>query len=261
MGAMLEDRRIVIVNQAVNYLTIGICNAFSEKFQRVSLITGSIHVQGEELSKEVRVTWINRWYERPAWKKMISYLKASAKIYWLLMSRFRGYEVFFISLPPMGYLLSLLVPHRSSMLIWDVYPDVFKVTGMSTSHLLYRGWALANRVAFKRAFKLFTIGYRMAELLEKYVDRRKITVTPIWSIFQSNQRVCKTDNPFVAQHRLQGKFVVQYSGNIGLTHKVELLVELAERLKGNDQVVFQIIGRGPRVVFLRELVEKKKLPN
>ena len=44
----IKDRKIVVVNQAVNYLTIGICNEFSKKFDNVSLITGSIHSQGEE---------------------------------------------------------------------------------------------------------------------------------------------------------------------------------------------------------------------
>ena len=77
----IKDRRIVVVNQASNYLTIGFCNAFAAKFDEVSLITGSIHVQGEELNPAVEVTYINRWFELPAKKKYFSYLRSCIKIY------------------------------------------------------------------------------------------------------------------------------------------------------------------------------------
>jgi glycosyltransferase involved in cell wall biosynthesis len=261
MSGQKPNRKIVVVNQAVNYLTIGLCNAFAEKFEKVELITGSIHEQGEELKKTVGVTKINRWAERPAFKKLISYLWACIQIYALLLTRYRKYEVFFISLPPMAYLMTIALPNRCSMLIWDVYPDVFKITGMNESHPMYKIWSKLNRIVFKRAYKLFTIGGKMADLLSNYVGRDKILITPIWSIFQSNEKIQKTDNPFVLQENLQGKFVVQYSGNIGLTHNVEVMVELAELMREHEGVLFQIIGRGPRVPYLKALVEEKNLPN
>ena len=116
----IKDRKIVVVNQASNYLTVGFCNAFATQFETVALVTGSVHVQGEELDAGIEVTYINKWVERPASKKMLSYLKACLKIYWLLLTKYRGYEVFFVSIPPMGYLLNLILPHRFSMVIWDV---------------------------------------------------------------------------------------------------------------------------------------------
>lgn len=256
-----KDRNIVFVNQAVNYLTIGLCNAFAEKFENVELITGSIHVQGEELDESIGVSEINKWVERPAWKKLISYLWACIQIYWLLLTRYRKYDVFFVSLPPMAYLMSAALTNRCSMLIWDAYPDIFKITGMKESHLVYKIWEALNRIVFKRAYRLYTIGDKMKDLLSNYVDREKIWVTPIWSIFQSNGKVEKEENPFVIQEKLQGKFIVQYSGNIGLTHNVEVMVELAELMRQHRDILFQIIGRGPRMPYLKTLVEEKGLPN
>lgn len=261
MERKIKDRKIVIVNQAVNYLTVGLCNAFSERFKNVDLITGSIHAQGEELSQNINVTKINKWAERPAYKKLFSYLWACLRIYILLLMKYRNFEVLFISLPPMAYLLSIFLPNRCSMLIWDVYPDVFKITGMKESNLIYSIWTRLNRLAFRKAYKIFTIGNKMAELLSQYVDREKIQVTPLWSIFQSNGSVDKKNNPFVEQHSLDEKFVVQYSGNIGLTHNVEVMVELAEQMKEHEDILFQIIGRGPRKPNLKLLVEEKNLPN
>ena len=257
----IKHRKIVVVNQASNYLTVGFCNAFADKFENVSLVTGSIHIQGEELSKNVTVTYINKWVERPARKKFMSYVIACLKIYWLLLTKYRKHEVFFVSIPPMGYLLNLLVSNKFSMVVWDVYPDVFKITGMKETHWLYKTWASLNKKSFKKAFRLFTIGNKMADLLEVYVSRKKLIIQPIWSIFQANERVMKEQNPFIKEHNLQDKFIIQYSGNIGLTHKVEVVVEIAELLKDNPNIVFQIIGRGPRVPALQKMVEEKNLPN
>ena len=257
----IKDRKIVIVNQASNYLTVGFCNAFAARFETVSLVTGSIHVQGEALTNIVTVTCINKWVERPASKKFWSYIKACIKIYWLLLTKYRKHEVFFVSIPPMGYLLNLIVSNRFSILVWDVYPDIFKITGMKENHILYRVWSSLNRKSFKKAFRLFTIGTKMADLLEVYIPRKKMIIQPIWSIFQANERVSKNENPFIKEHHLQDKFIIQYSGNIGLTHKVEIVVEIAELLKDNNDIVFQIIGRGPRVPALQKMVEEKNLPN
>ncbi|WP_293870225.1 glycosyltransferase family 4 protein [Flavobacterium sp.] len=257
----IEDRRIVVINQASNYLTVGFCNAFAQKFENVALITGSIHIQGEALHQDIQVKYINKWMERPARKKFLSYIKACFKIYWLLMTKYKKHEVFFVSIPPMGYLLNLMVSNKFSMVVWDVYPDVFKITGMKETHPVYRIWALLNRKSFKKALRLFTIGDKMAELLEMYVTKSKIIIQPIWSIFQQNERVLKDKNPFVKEHNLLDKFIVQYSGNIGLTHKVEVVIELAELLKNNKDIIFQIIGRGPRVPALQKMVEDKSLPN
>ena len=257
----IKDRKIVVVNQASNYLTVGFCNAFAARFESVSLVSGSIHVQGEELDKSIEVTSINKWVERPASKKFLSYILACIKIYWLLLTKYRKHEVFFVSIPPMGYLLNLIVSNRFSILVWDVYPDIFKVTGMKESHILYRVWSSLNKKSFKKAYRLFTIGNKMADLLEVYISRSKIIIQPIWSIFQANERVSKADNPFIKEHDLQDKFIIQYSGNIGLTHKVEIVVALAELLKDNSNIIFQIIGRGPRVPALQKMVEEKNLPN
>ena len=257
----ITNRKIVVINQAVNYLTIGICNEFANKFRYITLITGSIHSQGEVLDENIEVTYINKWKEEHGIGKFLTYLKALCKIYFLLITKYRKHDVFFVSVPPMGYLLNLLVSNRFSMIIWDVYPDVFKITGMKETHPVYRIWTKLNHYSFRKAYRLFTIGEKMADLLSVYIERSKIIIQPIWSIFQSNNKLDKKNNPFIIEHHLQDKFIVQYSGNIGLTHKVELMVTLAERMQGYPDILFQIIGRGPRVPTLKKMVEDKKLNN
>ena len=213
------------------------------------------------MNKTVTVDYINKWQETHGISKILIFVKALFKIYYLLITKYRKHEVFFISVPPMAYLLNLFVSNRFSMIIWDVYPDSFKITGMKETHIVYRMWAKLNTYSFKKAYRLFTIGDKMADLLSTYVSKDKIIIQPIWSIFQENNKVARGDNLFIKAHNLSDQFIVQYSGNIGLTHKVEVMVELAEEMKDHKNILFQIIGRGPRVPILKKMVQEKQLPN
>lgn len=256
-----REGHLVILNQAANYLTVGFANAFNRRFDSVTLITGSVHVQGEELDGDIRVHTINRWHDRPARKKALSYALGLLRMWWLLMTRYRHHEVLFVSVPPMGYLLNLILPHRFSMVIWDIYPDTLRITGMQESHPVYRIWAWLNRRSFRKAYRLYTISEVMADALSKYVDRERLIIQPIWSIFQGDERIPANRNRFLEEHDLADRFIVQYSGNIGLTHNVELLVDIAERLQNRSDILFQIIGRGPREPYIRRLVDKRGLSN
>lgn len=258
---MGHSSKLVIVNQAANYLTIGLANAFKNRINTVALITGSVHVQGEELNTDIDVSWINKWHEKPAWKKVCAYSLALARIWILLLTKYRKYEVLFVSVPPMGYLLNLLLPNRFSMVIWDVYPDVLRISGVSEKNAVYRSWEALNRRSFRQAWRLFTISESLADSISKYVDRDKVIVLPIWSSFQENTKVAASENPFIKEHGLGGKYVVQYSGNIGFTHNVEVLIDVAESLLNEKDILFQIIGRGPRQQHIERVVANRGLSN
>lgn len=258
---MSKERKIVIINQAVNYLTVAICNEFLLKYDKVVLLTGSVHEQGEPLHDNVEVKYITKWKEEHGFKKALIYIKATLQIWWLLLTKHRKFEVFFISLPPMGYLINLLVPNKFSMLLWDIYPDVFKITGMKESHIVYRIWTSLNKKSFKKAHKIFTIGENVKQSLLAYSPNKNIIISTIWSIFQDNNKVLKEDNTFIKQNNLENKFIVQYSGNIGLTHNVEVLVDIAKNMQKHSGILFQIIGRGPRKKLLEERVSNEAIAN
>jgi glycosyltransferase involved in cell wall biosynthesis len=258
---LINHRKIVVINQASNYLTVGLCNSFAARFKDVKLITGSIHGQGEILNPKIKVVHIIKYKDSHILNKLFAYFIAILKIWWLLFFRYRNHEVFFISLPPMGYLINLFLPHRFSVVIWDVYPDVFRITGMKSSDLLYKFLVFLNKKSFKKTFKLFTISNSMAELLERYTSKDKIIIQPIWSLFQEPISLPKSQNPFITENHLNGKFIVQYSGNIGLTHKVEVLLQLSNLLKDQSNILFLIIGRGPREHIIKEKIEERNLRN
>lgn len=257
----IGNRKIVVVNQAVNYLTIGILNEFANKFDHVALITGSIHIQGEELNNAIQVTWISKFSENGLLKKSLNWIIAAAQIFWLLIMKYRKYEVFFIPNPPIAYLLMLFLPNRFSIMMWDVYPDTMKIFGISENSYIYRFWTWANRKIFQRAYKIYTIGDRIGGLLTRYINRSKINIVSLWSSFTDFEPILEKDNSFITKHNLGNKFVVQYSGNIGVTHNIDVLLDVAQLLEREETIHFQIIGRGNRALAIQAKLEELNLKN
>lgn len=257
----MHQRKIVFVNQAVNFLTVDIVNSFAGEFGDISLITGNVHAQGTELSQKVSIDSITRYNEKSFKTKAVSWTYATIQLFFKLLFKYRKHEIFFISVPPMSYLLMLFFKNRFSILIWDVYPDTLRIYGITEKNPLFRFWAGANRNIFKRAYRLFTIGDTMAELIAEYTDKTQVKIIRLWTTFENFVPVEKENNYFIRKHKIEHKFIVQYSGNIGLIHNVEVLVDVARLLNDNDKIIFLIIGKGDRVIKIKAAIQEYGLNN
>ena len=79
--------------------------------------------------------------------------------------------------------------------------------------------------------------------------------------FSLKDKIPKQQNFFINKNNLQNKFIVQYSGNIGFSHNVEFLIDIANELREHDDICFIIIGRGAKKNLLKNLVKKSNLEN
>ena len=60
---------------------------------------------------------------------------------------------------------------------------------------------------------------------------------------------------------IEGKFIVEYSGNFGFVHEYETIKSTIEMLKHNDTIVFLFIGSGIHYDSLQEFVRLENLDN
>ncbi len=172
----MSKKKIVFVNQAVNFLTVDIVNSFAEKFDDITLLTGNVHSQGTDLNPKVKVEKLTKYNEKSFTTKTLGWTLATIQVFFKLLFKYRGHEIFFVSIPPMAYLTMLILRNRFTILVWDVYPDTLKIYGIGEGNPLFRFWAWANRKVFNRAANLFTIGDKMAELVSQYVDKQKVKI-------------------------------------------------------------------------------------
>jgi len=254
-------KRIVFVNQATGYLTIDVINEFAEEFDEVALITGSIRIQERPLDSSVRVSYITKYNRGSAFKKALSWIIGTIQIYFLLILKYKNFEKFFFTIPPTAYLIALCLKSQYSITVFDLYPEALKAFGLREKDLLYKWWSAKNRRIFSGAHKVYTLSKNLEYEIKKYSPIVDIHVIENWSAFSGYKPLKKEHNRFRNDVELKGKFVIQYSGNIGITHNVETLVEVAKKLKHHKDLIFQIIGRGERSNVIQALIKRDELSN
>lgn len=252
---------IVFINQSSGYLTIENINEFALHYKKIALIYGTMTPNQYPLNTKVEKVRIIKKTRKSNIGKVIRWLVATIQIHFLLLFKFRDYEIFYYTLPPFSYLSSLFLKRKFSLMVFDVYPDILKSFKIGERNPLYKLWAKANRMLFPRAHRVYTISDGLATILSQYIPPEKIKVVSVWGSISNLKQIPKYLNPFTKSFGFEDKFIVQYSGNIGQAHNVEILLELARELQGYPKIHFVIIGRGRKIKVIKDQIEKYKLTN
>jgi glycosyltransferase involved in cell wall biosynthesis len=140
----------------------------------------------------------------------------------------------------------------------DLYPDIARANGGVRSRVLLEVLERGNRMAYRWADKIVVLGNDMSRrVMAKGVPPERIEVVPDW-VDCGRIRPLES-NPL--RREFGDKFVVMYSGNIGLSQQLETMVEAASQLRGDPRILFVMIGEGARKQWLMERAERLGLPN
>lgn len=255
------NKKVVLINQSTRHLMIDIANAYAEKYDEVVLFEGVVEEYERPLDKKVKRVKIKTYNRSSGAKRMFTWGVASLQILFKLMFGYKGYEVVYFTNPPMSYFAQLFVKKRFSIVVYDIYPDALRNIGMKEDGWIYKRWAKINRKIYAKAEWIYTLSDGMADVLTKYVDRSKIKIVPNWSFTEKFAPIPKAENPFAVEHHLQDKFVVMYSGNMGYTHSVDVLLDAAGESRADDSIHYLMIGQGKKKPELEERVKREGLKN
>jgi glycosyltransferase involved in cell wall biosynthesis len=134
-------------------------------------------------------------------------------------------------------------------MLQDIYPDGLEAIGALRPYGMVAGlWRFLNRRAFVGADEIWALGRDMRDLLcTRYgLAPRRIRYVPHWSSVEVVQPKSTADSKLHAKLGLRGKFVVQYSGNMGLWHDLAAVVAAAVLLREERSIHFVLIGDGIR---------------
>jgi len=242
-------------------MMIDLANMFANHGWSVSLITGRLVKRNTELNKNISISKIIRYNRKNILFRIITWSIAFLQLFLLTAFKYRQHKLLIISNPPLALFLPLFFNCAFDILIYDVYPDILYEAGyISRNSWLVLLWEKANRKVFSQAGRIFTITEGMKEILKKYSGNKPIEVIPVWTDNTFLKPLPKDKNPFVHKHRLTGKFVVMYSGNLGLTHCVEIIPEIASKIH-NPAVQFVIIGEGEKKKIVQQKIDQYCLKN
>jgi colanic acid biosynthesis glycosyl transferase WcaI len=158
-------------------------------------------------------------------------------------------DVILVISPPLG----LAVPAILLSRIWrvpyvfdvqDLQPDSAGDLGMLPKPLLAVLYAL-EKAAYRNAHLVTTLTNKMKErivakgispekvgLIEPRMDESLATIVP------------EEGQAFRRKYGIDGKFVVTYSGNIGVKQKLDVVIDAAALSRDDDSMLFLVVGNG-----------------
>ncbi len=143
----------------------------------------------------------------------------------------------------------------------DVFPEVATALGVRgfVGMLGTTARALRNG-SLRRATMNVAIGERMARHLEAQgTPRTRIAIIHNWADGDAVTPVDSESNSLRGRWGLAGKFVVGYSGNLGRVHDSKTLIDAADRLRSDSDIVFLFIGGGHQLDAMRRDIASRGL--
>ncbi len=261
---------LLILNQMAGPMTWELAEDLGNELGCVALLTG----HPDTLVKTAPGVLL---HAAPAYQRGSFTRRAFSWVLYMLRAFFwlwrfpRTTPVLLFSNPPilcwLGWLMRLLRGQKYAVMVHDIYPDVLvRLQGMPEKHPLIRAWRWLNRRAYNRAQVVMTLGEYMAENLARQFDPTrtpagKVEVVYPWVDTERIKPIPKEENWFAQKYGQVGKLTVMYSGNMGLGHDIETMVEAARLLKDEPDIHFMFIGAGPKWQMVKKAIEKHELSN
>jgi len=170
--------------------------------------------------------------------------------------------------PPMlkvlGPILARLTGARVVHWAQDLYPEVAAEVGViANDGLPARALRRLSTASLRGHAHVVAVGRCMQERLirDRGLAADRVSVVPNWPPAAVDP-VPHDGNAFRAEHDLDDRFVVMYSGNMGLAHPFDAVLDAAAALAAErPEVLFLLVGEGPRKAALRRQVRRRALSN
>lgn len=170
--------------------------------------------------------------------------------------------------PPMCGIFAAILSKlkRAPVSFWamDINPDQMVVMGkVGERSLAARAFDVQNRAILRRSRAVIALDRFMAERLERKTPvAKKTTIIPPWPHIETIDDVLPhAENRFRAEHGLEGKFVIMYSGNMSPAHPVQTLLEASLSFADREELVLMFIGGGNGKAAIEAFIAEHKPQN
>jgi len=215
------------------------------------------------LLAKVKIVKIPKYNRSNTFTRILSWITGFIRIVFLLKTRYSQYEVFASTNPPFLNLLPLFCKNKISLLVYDIFPDGLAAAGfINTNNLIYKRWSKWNTKAFSRLHTITTLTAGMSKQLSKYVNEERISIVSAWSSQNIEKlNTSSVSNELIRKYKLQDKFLVVYSGNLGKGYDIESIVHLAKNLEEYKNIQILIVGNGYQKETIKKIINSMQLTN
>jgi len=251
---MIKVKRLIMLNQMAGPLFCELAEGLSGEFpDGVILHTGdpdakkiNIHnkiqlIKAPVYNRKSRLTRIQSW---------LWYLFSTTK---LISFSKKGDGFLLSSNPPIlgiwFWLLNFFKKTPYIVLVYDIYPDVLVEMGvLPKNNIVIKVWNWLNKKVYTDARSVVTLGKHMVRRLSvsNNLALDKISIIPPWVNTDFIKPLAYEDNPLAKKFNPEGKHIVLYSGNMGLSHDIDTMLKAAKKLRNRSDILFLFIGGGDK---------------
>jgi glycosyltransferase involved in cell wall biosynthesis len=131
---------------------------------------------------------------------------------------------------------------RSLFWVMDVYPDLaFALGVLEEGSVPARLLRRASDHALRRADRVVAIGETMGAYLERAAGR-PVDVVHNWADGDAIRPIPADGNRLREAWGWTDRFVVLYSGNLGLAHEFDTVIAAAEALRDRPEILIAFVG-------------------
>lgn len=265
--------KIVFINRffypdisATSQILADLAFGLAEKGENVTVITGPMlygdsraRLPRQETVRGVQVYRVlsTRFGQAIGLGRLVDYLSFYITCLWrLLVCLERGDTVVVKTDPPLLAIPALLVTRLrgARQLNWlqDIFPEVAMAAGVGLKPAVLNTAVMhtlsaARDWSIRHADQTVVLGDVMRKyLLDRGHNPDQISIIPNWSDICALYPLNHADNKLRSEWALKDRFVIGYSGNMGVAHDFDLILKAAEKLKDRQDIVFLMIGSGQR---------------
>ncbi len=147
----------------------------------------------------------------------------------------------------------------------DIFPDSLVTAKMTKKGSLL--WKIGRKIenyTYKNADKIIVISEDFKRnIMEKGVPEEKIVIIPNWVDSEQVHPIDRKDNVLFSRYNLDpDKFYICYSGNIGHSQNMRMLLDVAKGLANElPDVRFVLFGEGAACEELSKAIAEEKIEN
>lgn len=180
--------------------------------------------------------------------------------------------IFSISQPPfLGGLLGVLGKFiKKAKFVYDIQdfnPEQTEAIGYFKNKFILSIAGGIDKLSCSLSDLIIIVGRDMRETLKKRFHGKKNINNVVINNWIDEAQVfpLKKDNPnvlnFSLKYGLKDKYVIMYSGNLGLYYDLQNIIKVIGKFKNNDDLVFVFVGDGSMKQILIQYVETNELNN
>ncbi|MBF0383058.1 MAG: O-antigen ligase family protein [Magnetococcales bacterium] len=283
-GADLKINKIIFLNRffypdqsATSQLLSDLAFDLAKQHTKIHVITSRMNIDNPQANLPVFET-INgvhvhrlsttRFGRSNMLGRMIDYLTFYSSIFFKLLFIARKHDIVVCKTDPP--LLSIIIYpvvwfRQATMINWlqDLFPEIataLKIKGFSG--LFAKILRRLRRYSLRNAKVNVVLCNRMArKLRHQGVSPRQIQVLHNWSDSQKVIPIASSENSIRHENGYMDRFVVGYSGNMGRVHDFKTILDAAELLVNNSDIIFEFVGSGVQYGWIKKEVKNRSLTN